>query len=197
MASVALATCAAVMSAITTGLPCRAKARAIPSPIPSPPPETRQTLPTSSGILSPGASGICPGVRRDPAGLIPAAPLLLRCPADVDTVAGRPGPEGTDGRLLLRYVLERVESEEVTGVAVGDEIDLVVGEAGILAMRKQQVRPVGPGAVRVREVHLPGNRLDADPPGKVERGRVVEQATEELPAEDLGGRALGQQVLHA
>src|SRR5262245_66410487 len=79
----------------------------------------------------------------------------------------------------------RVVTEEPTGIAPGDFLDDVIGESGGAELGEEYLRRGRPGGVGVRVVALPGDAVGADAVREVQRGRVGDETTQKVLAEQF------------
>src|SRR5262245_30848652 len=117
--------------------------------------------------------------------VVAPAVLVPRRRTHID--AGRAGAEAADRRVLAREPRRgvRVVAEEAACVLPGDLVNLLVGQSRAGQLRMQQIGRVGPGAVGVRVVALPGDRVDADPFPLLEAGGLADEAAEEVRPPDV------------
>ena len=79
---------------------------------------------------------------------------------------------------------EGVEGEVPHGVGVGEPLDHVVGQAGDDS--RELLRRAGPRPVRMGEVGLPADVVHVELIEQLHADRVVDEATEDVPSEDVG-----------
>src|SRR3954454_3031717 len=112
--------------------------------------------------------------------------------ADAHVVPGRCRPQRGDGRLLAGARGEGVERVPPHGVLVRDLRDVVRG--GVAEHHAQLLRRVRPRRVGVGIVELPAHVVDPDAVAQLHPDGVVDEAREEVLAEDLA-RQLVAEVL--
>ena len=78
---------------------------------------------------------------------------------------------------------ERIPVEEPAGVLPGDLVDVGVVGAGALEFGKNLFGCIGPEAIRVRVVALPGDDVDADLVAQLQGGLVGDVAGQRVLAE--------------
>src|SRR5580692_7795633 len=98
--------------------------------------------------------------------------------------------QGPDSALTRRDVSEGVEPEVPHGVQMCDLGDLVIGQP--LQGRPQHLGGDRPSGIGMRVIALPGDVVDPYVVTKLDPRPVVDEARDDLPAEDVAWQAVTQ-----
>ena len=99
----------------------------------------------------------------------------------------RSGPQRPDGALVSRTRGERIEAIRSHRVQVGHFVDIFVRHT--VEALHQVLRGLWPDRVRVRIVALVADVIDTDRVAVLDAEAIVDEAGDEVLAEDVGGLA--------